>query len=174
MSQPTEEESERRRALKIARWMIDQGSFARLLGLEVVEAAPGYCLAALTVRADMLNPLKTTHGGITFTLADFAFGVACNSHGMATFGLSTTISYPAISREGDRLTAEAREESRGRRTGLYRVEVRRDDGTLVGLFMGTSYSTGEPVDKWMEKQEGAMVSTTPSGVVSAEPNPANR
>ncbi|MBF0426498.1 MAG: hotdog fold thioesterase [Magnetococcales bacterium] len=138
------------RARRIAQWMIDAGSFATFLGIQVEEAAPGYCRAALLVREDMLNPLRLTHGGVTFTLADFAFGVACNSHGRATLGLSTTIAYPASSRAGDRLLAEAREESRGNRTGLYRVEVRRGDGTLVGLFQGTAFSTGDSVSRWMD------------------------
>jgi acyl-CoA thioesterase len=37
------------------------------------------------------------------------------------------------------LTASAREQSRTGRTGVYDVEVRRDDGMVVALFRGQAY-----------------------------------
>ena len=40
---------------------------------------------------------------------------------------------------GDRLTAEAREESVGRRIGVYRLQVTRKDGTLVAVAQATAY-----------------------------------
>lgn len=119
--------------------------FAQLLGMRLEQTGPGYARVTMAVRGDHLNSVGTTHGGATFALADFAFAVASNSHGRIAVALSAQINFPATSVEGDVLVAEAQEESLGGRTGLYRVEVRRADGELVGLFTGTVYRTRTPV-----------------------------
>jgi acyl-CoA thioesterase len=46
--------------------------------------------------------------------------------------------------------AEAREISRGERTGLYAIEVRTARGKLVGHFTGTVFRRGEPIAQWMK------------------------
>ncbi len=126
--------------------------FARLLGIELEQAAPGYCRVALTVTNEMLNAVGITHGGVTFSLADFAFAVASNSHGTVAVALAAQINYPAASREGDRLTAEAQENNRSGRTGLYTIEVRTGEGALVALFTGTVYRRSDRVAKWMDRE----------------------
>ena len=140
----------------VGRWMAEADRFARGLGIRLQSVSPGCCEVAMTVTAEMLNGVGTTHGGATFTLADFAFAVAANSHGRAAVALSTQMSYPAASHAGDTLTAVAREESLGGRTGLYRVEVRRQDGTLVGLFTGTVYRTRGAIGPEAGADEGQV------------------
>ena len=78
-----------------------------------------------------------------------AFALASNSHGTTAVGLTASMSYPAASRAGELLTAEAREENKGGRTGLYTVEVKAADGTLVGLFHGTVYRRSDSLSQWM-------------------------
>jgi acyl-CoA thioesterase len=134
----------------IGHWMEQQDKFARLLDIKLEAVRPGYARAALTVRPDMLNAVRVTQGGVTFTLADFAFAVASNSHGTTSLALSTQLSFPGSSQEGDRLIAEAREEHSTRRTGLYTVEVKTGDGRLVGLFSGTVFRRSDKVAEWME------------------------
>ena len=146
--------SEQEQAKTIGRWMEAEDRFARLLGIELEEVSPGYCRVSLRVTGDMLNSVGMTHGGVTFTLADFAFAVASNSHGTVSVALSAQISYPAASREGDRLTAEAREENKTGRTGLYTIEVRTGDNKLVGLFTGTVFRRSDKVSDWMNDSEG--------------------
>ena len=99
----------------IGRWMEQEDKFARLLDIKLESIKPGYARASLIVRPDMLNAVKVTQGGVTFTLADFAFAAASNSHGTTSLALSTTLSFPGSSREGDQLIAEAREENSTRR-----------------------------------------------------------
>ena len=67
--------------------------------------------------------------------------------------LSAQISYPAASRKGDRLTAQAREDNRTGRTGLYTIEVRGQDGTLVGLFTGTVFRRSDSLADWMNGEQ---------------------
>jgi acyl-CoA thioesterase len=142
---------EQSNAETIGRWMAREDRFARLLNMELEAVAPGYSRVGLTVTGEMLNSVGITHGGVTFGLADFAFAVASNSHGTVAVALTAQINYPAASREGDRLTAEAREENRTGRTGLYRVEVRTGDGGLAGLFTGTVFRRSDSLTDWMER-----------------------
>lgn len=139
------------RSREIAEWMVKHDRLGRLLGMELEAVEPGYCRAAMQVTGDMLNSVGITHGGATFSLADFAFAVASNSHGQVAVALNASVSYPAASREGDRLTAEAREQSRTRSTAIYQVEVRRSDGELVALFTGTVFRRKDTLDEWMQQ-----------------------
>ncbi len=131
--------------------MSQHDRFARLLGMQLEQTAPGFCKVGMTVTGDMLNAVGLTHGGVTFGLADFAFAVASNSHGKVAVALSAQINYPAASREGDRLTAIAVEDNKSGRTGLYTIEVRRQDNDLVGLFTGTVYRRSDTLSDWMSR-----------------------
>ncbi|OAQ20729.1 hydroxyphenylacetyl-CoA thioesterase PaaI [Thermosulfurimonas dismutans] len=124
------------KALKIAHFMREHDKVAVWLGVDLLEVRPGYARVAITVREDMLNAAGVCQGGVTFSLADFAFAVASNSHGKLALAVSAQIYYPASSRLGDRLIAEAREVNLTEKTGIYEVEVRKEDGTLVAFFTG--------------------------------------
>ena len=113
--------------------------FARSLGIELIEAGPGTSVVAMTVREEMLNSHETAHGGVVFSLADAAFAAASNSHGSLAVALEISINYVAPATLGDRLVAEAREESLGRRIGVYRLKVTKKDGTLVAIAQATAY-----------------------------------
>ena len=123
-------------ALRIARFMREHDRVAVWLDVDLLEVRPGYARIALTVREDMLNAAGVCQGGVTFSLADFAFAVASNSHGKLALAVSAQIYYPASARLGDRLIAEAREVNLTPKTGLYEVEVRKEDRTLVAFFTG--------------------------------------
>ena len=51
---------------------------------------------------------------------------------------------------------EALQESLGGRTGLYRVEVRRGDGTLVGLFTGTVFRRSDAIGPAADSADGQV------------------
>lgn len=93
----------------------------------------------MRVRNEMLNGHDVCHGGMIFTLADSAFAHACNNTNKVTLASGCSIDFLAPAREGDLLTATAQERSRSGRTGVYDIEVQRQDGTLIALFRGRSY-----------------------------------
>ncbi len=142
--------SEQLDAETIGRWMSEHDRFGRLLGMKLEAVEPGYSRVSMTVTGDMLNSVGITHGGATFSLADFAFAVASNSHGQVAVALNAQINYPAASREGDTLVAEAREQSCSRSTAIYQIEVRRGDNTLVALFTGTVFRRKDTLQEWMK------------------------
>jgi acyl-CoA thioesterase len=124
---------------------VGQDPFARSLGLKLLEIGEGYSKVAMVVDEWMLNAHGTAHGGVIFSLADFAFALACNSHGQLAVALNASISYVAPVAPGTRLIAEATEENLGRRIGLYRLVVRAEDGTLVATCQATAYRKNQPV-----------------------------
>lgn len=126
--------------------MLPNDHATRHLGMEVVAIEPGTATVRMTVRRDMLNGHQTCHGGMIATLADSAFAFACNSYNELTVASGFAIDLVAPAHEGDVLTAHAVEMSKAGRTGVYDVEVRKQDGTRVALFRGRSHTVkGKPV-----------------------------
>jgi acyl-CoA thioesterase len=117
-------------------WAADAAS--RALGMELVEAGVGCAVVRMTVRDDMVNGHGTCHGGLVATLADSAFAVACNSHGVVTVAAGFDVTLLRPSHLGDVLTATAVERVRDGRSGICDVTVRTDDGTVVAEFRGRS------------------------------------
>jgi acyl-CoA thioesterase len=117
-------------------WAADEAS--RALGMELVVAAEGRAVVRMTVRDDMVNGHGTAHGGLVASLADSAFAVACNSHGVAAVASGFDVSFLRPARAGDVLTATADERSLNGRSGICDVTVRRADGEVVAEFRGRS------------------------------------
>jgi acyl-CoA thioesterase len=115
--------------------------FVMGLGIRCVDAGPGRAVVAMAITGAHLNFNGTCHGGVIFSLADTAFGLASNSHGMIAAGIDAHITYHVAAQAGDALTATAVEVSRARRIAVYRVDVTRADGTLISSFTGTVYLT---------------------------------
>jgi acyl-CoA thioesterase len=116
--------------------------YGRWLGIELLELRPGYCRAALTLLPHMVNFHGSPHGGAIFSLADFAFGGACNGHGVPAVALTVTIQFLAAARAGQRLVAEARETRQGKRAGFFAMTVTdHADGTVVAMGQAVSMRT---------------------------------
>lgn len=118
---------------------------SRELGIEIEIPAAGSAIATMHVRNEMVNGFDICHGGLVFTLADTAFAFACNAYDELTVAGSGSIEFLRPSVRGDQLRAVATEQHRGRKTGIYRVEVRNQDNDLVALFQGRSVSRGEAI-----------------------------
>jgi len=112
---------------------------SQALGMRLAAIAPGSARVVMQVRADMLNGHQVCHGGMVFALADSAFAFACNSYNDSTVAATGTIDFLMSAREGDELTAEARELWRTRRNGIYEITVCNQRGERVALFRGRSY-----------------------------------
>jgi acyl-CoA thioesterase len=118
---------------------IQDDPWVKSLGIEFLELRRGYCRLALQLRPYMVNFQGAPHGGVIFSLADAAFGAACNSHGEPAVALSVTISYLATPAPHARLVAEARERRQGRRAGFYDIAVSDEEGVLVAALHCVSH-----------------------------------
>ncbi|MGZ4940002.1 MAG: PaaI family thioesterase [Halobacteriota archaeon] len=113
--------------------------YARFLGIQITQIERGSAQAELTVVEHMLNLNKLTHGGVIFSLADVAFAAACNSFNQTSVALSLHIIYRKPVKLGTKLIAEAKEESAGKNTALYKITVRTEEDHLVALCEGLAY-----------------------------------
>jgi len=111
---------------------------AEYLGIELVEVSMGKAVAKMEIRKEHLNGINTVHGGAIFTLADFAFAVAANSHGRVTVAINVSISFMKASTNGT-LTAVANEISLNPNLATYTVNICNDDGELIAIFQGLAY-----------------------------------
>ena len=110
-------------------------------GIELVDWTPGGATLRMRVREHHLNFNGTCHGGAIFSLADSAFGLASNSHGVVAAAVDAHVTYQVAVVEGDVLTARATEVSRRPKFAVYRVDVTRGDGEPVSSFTGSVYVT---------------------------------
>ncbi|MDR6301863.1 PaaI family thioesterase [Mesonia maritima] len=120
--------------------MLANDSFSQWLGIEIVEVREGYCKVKMTLRKEMLNSMKKAHGGITYSLADTAFGFACNTFGKKAVSIETSINHIEALEEGDVITAESDVKSQKNKLGFYIVEIKKEN-QLVALFKGVTYRT---------------------------------
>lgn len=132
---------------KIPHKMLSLDAFSQWLGIEILEVKKGTCKVAMTVRKDMLNSMQKAHGGISYSLADTAFGFAANTHGKYAVSIETSINHIEALYEGDYLTAESVIEKVNNKLAFNIVEVKRGD-ELVALFKGVVYRTSKD---WEEK-----------------------
>ena len=126
-------------AERVAEGMFSRDRASQALGMRIAGVGPGHAELVMTVRADMLNGHAICHGGFIFSLADSAFAFACNSYNQTTVASGCAIDFMAPAREGDVLTAVARERSVSGRTGVYDIEVKNQRGETIALFRGKSY-----------------------------------
>ena len=125
---------------KIPYKMLSQDAYSQWLGIEILECEIGRCKVAMKVRPEMLNSMQKAHGGITYSLADTAFGFAANTHGKFSVSIETSINHIEAVNEGDYLVAESVIEKVNNKLGFNIIEVKRGD-ELVALFKGVVYRT---------------------------------
>ncbi len=129
----------------IAQYFRDNDLFAQHCGIELLEAAGGNSRARMAIGKHHLNGVGTVHGGALFTLADYAFAAACNSHGTVAVAINCSISYVKAVPSGV-LTATARETSLGGRIGTYSIDITDDKGALIAIFQGMAYRKKETME----------------------------
>ncbi|MDQ7917527.1 hotdog fold thioesterase [Mesonia sp. MT50] len=127
-------------ALEIPHYMLENDAFSQWLGIEIVEVQEGYCKVQMQIRKEMLNSMKKAHGGITYSLADTAFGFATNTMGKKAVSIETSINHIEALEEGDVLVATSQLKSMKNKLAFYTVEIHLEE-KLVALFKGVAYRT---------------------------------
>lgn len=128
----------------IRQFFSTEDRFARHSGIVLEELGPGSAKASMHIEPYHLNGAKTVHGGAIFTLADFTFAAASNSHGSLAMGINTSVSFVKAATSGT-LHAEAVELSNTTKLATYTVKITDDNGDLVAFFQGTAYRKKESI-----------------------------
>jgi acyl-CoA thioesterase len=113
-------------------------AYARLAGIQLLEVSEGRAKAMLAITEHHRNSAGTVHGGVIFTLADFAFAAAAHSQGTVAVAISSSISFFKAVSAGV-VYAEAREISIHPKLASYRVEVTDDKNELIASFQGMAF-----------------------------------
>jgi uncharacterized protein (TIGR00369 family) len=117
----------------------DSSPFAKLLGLELVEAEVGRVVLRLPFSEQLLQTLGRVHGGAIFAAADHACGWAVFSTlapGEQCATLEMKINYIAAVRNED-CVAEARVVHKGVTSIVVEAEVKNASGKLTAKSLAT-------------------------------------
>lgn len=112
--------------------------FSRQTGIELIDVSPGRARVRMEIREQHMNSHHTVHGGAIFTLADTAFALASNSHGIPAAAINAHISYLTAARSGT-LYADAEEYARNPKLASYTVQVTGENGEKIAIFQGMVY-----------------------------------
>lgn len=128
-----------------ARKVFARDRYATLTGIEIVEARKGYCKTRMQIEDKHLNGADIVQGGALFTLADFAFAVASNSHGQVAFAINVHITYLHAVSSGV-LYATATEVEKPRKLGVYDVMITDESDQVIAKFNGMVYRKNQKVE----------------------------
>ena len=107
-------------------------------GIELITVSMGAAKVKMEIRDRHKNSHGTVHGGAIFTLADTAFALASNSHGIPAAAINAHISYVKSATSGT-LFAAAEEFSLNKKIATYTVRVTNESGENIAIFQGMVY-----------------------------------
>jgi uncharacterized protein (TIGR00369 family) len=118
---------------RMVRGEVPPPPIGKLLGMRLVEVAPGQARFELDADHRHSNPMGTLHGGILCDIADAAMGIAFAStleegDSFATLELKINFLKPVWT---TKLTARGRVVKRGQTVGMAECDVTNSEGELV-------------------------------------------
>lgn len=114
--------------------------FAKLMGVEVVSAAPDRVEGRLVVRDDLCTAGGILHGGAFMAFADSlgAIGGFLNIRdGARTTTLESKTNFLGSAKAGTTVRGVATPIHIGRRSSVWQTRVEADDGKLLALILQT-------------------------------------
>ena len=115
---------------------------ASQLGITYVDSGKNYAVIEIILDDRHLNFMGRCHGGVVFSLADTAFGLASNMGGNLSLAIDAHITFIKGASFGDVLRAHARRVAASRKTAVYQTNVCRDE-EVIATFTGTVILTGK-------------------------------
>ena len=113
-------------------------TWANNAAIELLDVSHGRARVQMQIEELHKNSHGTVHGGAIFTLADTAFALASNSHGVPAAAINANISY-VKSASGGTLYADAEEFSINPKIATYIVTVTDNNGEKIAIFQGMVY-----------------------------------
>lgn len=130
---------------QVAEYMFDQDEFSQWMNIKMIDIKENYCLLEMPIRKEMINGLKTIHGGVTFAFADSALAFSSNNTGDAAVALNCIINFTKAGKEGDIFRAESILANNTRKTAVYDIKITNQNNELIAKFVGTVYKIGKKV-----------------------------
>jgi len=130
---------------QVADYMLGQDYFSQWMNIKMIEVKENYCLIEMPIKKEMINGLKTVHGGVTFAFADSALAFSSNNSGDAAVALNCVINFTKAGNEGDIFKAESILVNNTRKTAIYDIKITNQNEELIAKFVGTVYKIGKKV-----------------------------
>ncbi len=112
-------------------------SYAQFLGVEVENFGNGHATATLTIGGDHLNPHRTAHGALLYSVIGSALAAAANNDTHSGVVSSIHVDYLAPAYEGDQLVAVAELTERAAREDIFAIRLTRPaDAVTVARASG--------------------------------------
>jgi 1,4-dihydroxy-2-naphthoyl-CoA hydrolase len=114
--------------------------FAKLLGIEIIQASPEKVTAEMAVREDLCTRPPVLHGGAIMSLGDTVGAVATmlnlpEGGGTTTIESKTNFLGPALN--GATVVAECTPIHRGKRTMVWQTRISTKESRLVAIVTQT-------------------------------------
>ena len=120
----------------------EKDTYAHKLGIDIIEAKDGRSHVTMMMDETTANAIGNVHGGVIFSLADLAFATACNSEGILSVAIESTIHYMAPCPSQGRLDAVGEKTGETRRLGFYRITIFKPEDKTIAIMQAISYKKG--------------------------------
>lgn len=112
--------------------------FATEMGAYIESVGEKSSVVSLNVNDHHKNAMGALMGGVSFTLADFAFAVAANHEEVTAVSMDSSISFLGTLK-GTKLIAKATCIKDGKRSCFYRVDISDDTGAAIATANITGF-----------------------------------
>ena len=120
--------------------------FAAEAGVEIIDLHTGYAKVRMLITPSHLNAGGVCQGGALFTMADLAFAIAVNTHGVLTVSTSANITYLRSVSKGY-VYAEAKEIVDHKRMPFVEVRITDEEDNLIAFLTSSGYRKNDcPID----------------------------
>ncbi len=124
--------------LETLRQLYKKDRFATHAGCTIRQADSDGVVCEMPISDDLMNAHGAVMGGAIFTLADFAFAVACNLGGVPSVAVESNIRFYAATK-GKTLIATCTTDKEGRTLGHYTVEITDDLGKKIAGYTAVAF-----------------------------------
>lgn len=105
--------------------------FSNFLGMKILEQGKGHCKVGMEVKKEHMNPIGSVHGGVMFTMADQACGIAAATTGGVCTTVNSQIEFLNAAINVKYLTAEAKPKKIGKKIRIFNVDIRDEKDVLI-------------------------------------------
>lgn len=124
---------------KYRKYFNETNEFVKWYGGQVTKLQQGYATVEVQVQERFRNVNNSVHGGLLYSLADTAVGVASKTFGKATVTLNGHLDFiKPVLINGQTIVARAKAVHAGKRTGVYLCKI-YDNKKIVAEGSFTMY-----------------------------------
>lgn len=118
--------------------IFEESGFIKYNNIKVEEIKKEYAKLSVELSENTTNPSNITHGGLIFTLADSAMGLAARTNGHNIVTVNASIEYLRKG-TGAKLFAIATPIKIGNNLSVYTCDILNDKEELIAKVTGTFY-----------------------------------